>query len=103
MSPSNVAEGIAIDSPRSVSERLDLAEMTCQRLSLALPAAVDDMEDGAEKAYAAWPDRMFVIDRQGIVRYASKHGPYGFRPPELERFLSRYDEGGRRKRRGSWS
>jgi hypothetical protein len=32
------------------------------------------------KAYAAWPDRIYVIDRQGKVALKASPGPGGFLP-----------------------
>jgi len=37
-----------------------------------------------EKAYTGWPDRIYLIDKQGRIAYKSKPGPFGFKPEELE-------------------
>jgi type I thyroxine 5'-deiodinase len=36
-----------------------------------------------------WPDRMYVIDRDGKIAYKSKPGPFGFKPAEVEDVLRR--------------
>ena len=42
------------------------------------------MDDVANRSYGAWPDRLFLIGRDGKVRYHGGPGPNGFRPGELE-------------------
>ena len=42
----------------------------------------------ADRAYGAWPERLYVIDREGRIAYQGGKGPYGFDPEELERFLN---------------
>lgn len=51
-------------------------------MKLSIPFLIDDMEDTANKAYGAWPDRMYVVDRQGKVAYRGEPGPKGFKPEE---------------------
>jgi hypothetical protein len=41
---------------------------------------VDTLDDPAEKGYAAWPDRLYVIDAEGKVALKGKPGPSGFKP-----------------------
>jgi hypothetical protein len=36
-----------------------------------------------EKAYTGWPDRLYVIDREGRIAHKGKAGPFGFKPQEV--------------------
>ena len=45
---------------------------------------VDSMDNAVSQAYRAWPERLFVVDRSGRVRYASRPGPAGFDPGAWE-------------------
>ncbi len=47
------------------------------------------MANTAQKAYAGWPDRLYVIDAEGKVAYKGGPGPGGFRPPEAEAALKK--------------
>ena len=85
--PSNVAEGVLFASPRSAGERTVTARACVRKLNLQLPALLDGIDNRTERAYTAWPDRMYVIDRQGRVAFKSAPGPYGFSTKELERAL----------------
>ena len=85
----NQKEKIAVASPTTVAERCLVAGDCATKLALRIPAIIDDLENSTEKAYTAWPDRLYLIDREGRVAYKSKPGPYGFKPAELEAALAR--------------
>lgn len=53
-----------------------------------MTTAVDDLRDTTAAAYAAFPDRLFLIDNDGRVLYRSGPGPWGFRPEELAKALA---------------
>ena len=75
--------------PRTIGERRELAE-TCEiRLRYGIPTIVDEMDDRVMKAYAAWPDRLYLVDFDGTVTYAGGIGPWGFNPSELKRAIDR--------------
>jgi type I thyroxine 5'-deiodinase len=44
---------------------------------------VDDIDDTTDTKYTGWPERLYLIDRDGRVAYKSCPGPFGFRPAEL--------------------
>jgi len=46
------------------------------------------MENTAGRAFNAWPERLYVLSREGTVLYKGGKGPYDFNPDELERFLA---------------
>ena len=48
---------------------------------------VDRFDDATEKAYSGWPDRLYLIDRDGRIAYKSRPGPFGFEPAALEAAL----------------
>lgn len=61
---------------------------TCGKaLKLDIPVLVDDMNDTAAKAYAAMPDRLFIIGADGKIAYAGERGPRGFKVDEMEKAL----------------
>ena len=41
------------------------------------------MDDKASKLFAAWPDRIYVLERDGKVCYRGGLGPAGFKPSEV--------------------
>ncbi len=58
--------------------------MTCRQLNLTIPTAVDDMKDTVNQLYKAWPERIYVIGKDGKVAYKSGIGPWGFKPRQAE-------------------
>ncbi len=66
-------------------ERQSVAEVCMTKLELReIPAVVDTLDDVANRAYAGWPDRLYLIGRGGKVVYHGGRGPFGFLPAELE-------------------
>jgi len=47
---------------------------------------VDTIENNFEEAFAAWPERYWVIQR-GIITFMADVGPFGFKLDLLEEFL----------------
>jgi len=47
------------------------------------------MRDSTERAYTGWPDRIYLIDRNGRVTFKTKPGPFGFDPSLLKTQLER--------------
>jgi len=88
----NERDGVRINQPRTYGERVKAAGECLKGLKLTIPCLVDDMENVAQKAYAGWPDRLYVIDAAGNVAYRGEPGPRGFKPPEAESALKKLVE-----------
>jgi hypothetical protein len=84
---SNREEKIVIDQPKSFEERKQAAKILVERLHYDLPLALDGMDNRAEAAYSAWPERLYVVDAGGRIAYRGTVGPFGFDPQEMERAL----------------
>jgi hypothetical protein len=78
--PHNVSQGIVFADPTSSEERGRLGQLCVRKLGIKFPAVLDTQDNATERAYTAWPDRLYVIDRDGRVAYKAEPGPYGFRP-----------------------
>lgn len=46
------------------------------------------MDDGANQAHGAWPERLYVIDANGKVAYKGGPGPFQYKPQEVRAWLS---------------
>jgi type I thyroxine 5'-deiodinase len=84
---SNVKQGVVFAMPKSLGEREAVADSCVRKLHIEIPAVVDDFENSTEKAYTGWPDRLYVIDRDGRVAAKTQPGPFGFHPAEVEQVL----------------
>jgi type I thyroxine 5'-deiodinase len=80
-------------NPKNDAERAQVASSCVRKLGLEMPALVDGMDNSVERSYTGWPDRLYVIDRDGKVAYKSKPGPFGFHPKDAEAVLKRVTSG----------
>lgn len=84
-----VYAGIDYKQPTRLNERW----AACQQLLAENPGlkadlVLDNMENEAEKRYAAHPERLYVVDNtSGCVAYKGGMGPFGYSPDELRAFL----------------
>lgn len=84
-SPSGGGENPIVEDPRTLAERRHVAGFCLSKLELEeLPALVDDVDDAVNAAYAAWPDRIYLVNLDGRIAYHGGRGPFGFAPDELE-------------------
>jgi tetratricopeptide (TPR) repeat protein len=82
----NVREGVELPPARDLPEKEAHASLCVRRLSLPFATVVDGMDAAAEKAYDAWPSRLYLVD-QGRVAFQTRLGELDFRPAELERAI----------------
>ncbi len=86
---SNRKESYVFKQPRSFDDRVKLARILPDRLKYRIPVAVDPLDARAENAFAAWPERIYILGSGGRVLYKGEPGPFGFKPEEAEKTLER--------------
>ena len=59
-------------------------------LDSCVPTYVDDMDDAVNKAYAAWPTRLYLIGLDGRVVYAGGMAPYNYKPVEFKSEIEKF-------------
>ena len=84
---SNDRVGVSIAQPTTQAARNLVASQCCQALNLTMPLLVDTIDDQVNRAYSGFPDRLYLIDREGKVAYKGGRGPFGYKPRELEQTL----------------
>jgi len=90
---SNVKDDVCYAQPRKLSDRLAIANDFIKRFQFPLPFGVDDMKNAANDAYAAWPERLYIIDENGKIAYRGGMGPFNYHPSEVRTWLAtRYGE-----------
>jgi len=70
--------------PRTLEERRDAAKMCESAMEYGIRTYVDKMDDPVMKAYAAWPERLYLVGKDGRVAFAGGIGPFDFHPHELK-------------------
>ena len=86
---SNVRDKVVFATPKSLAEKNEVAGACVRKLGIEIPALVDDIGDTVEAAYTGWPDRLYVIDRDGRIAYKSEPGPFGFDPKGVAESLKK--------------
>ena len=79
-----------MNQPRTYEEREQLAELCTTSLQISLPTVIDKIDNAVELAYAGFPDRIYVLDSDGVVRYKTGPGPFGFKVAEATEALNRF-------------
>lgn len=85
---SNREEKLVFNQPRQMEERRKLVQVLVDRLKYRIPVAIDAMDDRADKLFAAWPERIYVLGAGGRILFRGDVGPFGFLPEEAEKVLA---------------
>jgi hypothetical protein len=83
----NAREGVDLPPARDLAAKQSHAELCVRKLSLPFAVVVDGMDAAAEKAYEAWPSRVYLVDREGRVAFNSRLGELDFHPEDLDRAI----------------
>jgi type I thyroxine 5'-deiodinase len=86
---SNEKESVCYKQPKTMEDRVAIANDFVKRFSYRVPLAIDRIDNAANAAYAAWPERLYIVDEKGVIVYKGKPGPFGYHPEEVEDWLAR--------------
>jgi hypothetical protein len=78
------------NDPTTIEERRVVAGECETALQYGIRTYVDEMDDAVNKAYAAWPTRLYLIGLDGKVVYGGGLGPYDFKPAKLKTAIDKY-------------
>jgi type I thyroxine 5'-deiodinase len=85
---SNVKEDVCYAQPKTLVQRVAIANDFVQRLKYPIPFGIDDMSNAANDAYSAWPERIYIIDESGRIAYVGGMGPFNYHPEEARAWLA---------------
>ena len=85
----NRGDEIALMDPTSLDERAAAADACAVRMQTRIPILLDDIDDAVASAYGGWPDRLYLIGRDGRIAFQGGRGPDGFKPEELATSIQR--------------
>lgn len=90
---SNVKDDVCYAQPKTLEQRVYIANDFIKRYKYPVPFGIDDMTNAAEAAYSAWPERLYIIDQYGHIAYRGGNGPFKYDPKEVRTWLAgRYGE-----------
>ena len=80
----NRRSGIELKDPDSKAERAEVAASCALRMRTAIPVLIDEIDNEVARQYGGWPDRLYLIAKDGRISFQGGEGPFGFKPDELE-------------------
>lgn len=86
---SNQRQGVVFKQPKTLDARGDIAKKMCSKLEISLPCLLDGIDNKVGKAYAAWPDRLYVVGIDGKISFKGGRGPFGFKPKQAAEALAK--------------
>jgi len=81
-------DNVCYAQPKTLAQRVAIATDFTQRFNYPLPFGIDQMSNAANDAYAAWPERLYIIDERGRVAYKGGNGPFKYNPQEVRDWLA---------------
>jgi len=78
-----------VHEPKTEDEREGVASTCAANLRLRLPMVVDGVDNAVASAYGGWPDRLYLIGKDGRIAFQGGEGPFGFKPEGLARAIER--------------
>ncbi len=70
-------EGVVLKQQTTLEERRQQARETVRRLDLSLPLLLDEMDNRANVAFAAWPERLVLVGGRRTDRLPRQSRPVG--------------------------
>jgi len=83
----NIDDDVVFNQPKTEQDRAEVAEACAIGMELKMPMLPDRLSNEVDTAYAALPERLYVIDREGTICYRSEMGPWGFDVDAFEKAL----------------
>ena len=74
----NLTDEVVFQQPTTDDERAEVAEACVLRLNFEMPMLLDGVTNAVDTAYSALPERLYVLDPEGVILYRSEPGPWGF-------------------------
>jgi len=85
---SNLKDDVCYAQPKTLEQRVMIANDFVKRFKFTLPFGIDDMSNAANDAYAAWPERIYIIDESGRIAYRGGIGPFNYKLEEAREWLA---------------
>lgn len=85
----NRRSGIRVLDPTNAEERAAVAQTCAVRMRIRMPVVVDGVDNHVASTYGGWPDRLYLVGRDGRIVFQGDEGPFGFKAAELEAAIGR--------------
>ena len=86
----NLQQRILYAQPKTEAERAEVAGACQLDLQLEMPVLLDELSNEVDAAWAALPERLYLVDAEGRIAYRGGPGPFEFDPGEWERAIAEH-------------
>jgi len=83
----NQREGVDLADATTFEQKRGYAASCVRKLKIPYTATVDPLDNGTDKAYIAWPSRVYLVDKQGRVAFNSLLDELNFEASRLDAAL----------------
>ena len=83
----NQREGVDLADATTFEQKRGYAASCVRKLKIPYTATVDPLDNGTDKAYVAWPSRVYLVDKQGRVAFNSLLDELNFEASRLDAAL----------------
>jgi hypothetical protein len=74
----NLNDEVLHDQPQTIEDRAEIAQVCALRLDVRMPMLLDNISNEVDTLYAALPERLYVLDSEGVVSFRTIVGSPGF-------------------------
>ncbi len=85
----NERDGVLLPTATSFDQKQEHATLCVVKLDIDFTTLVDNMDNQVELDYAGWPDRLYLVGKDGTITFKGPMGPQGFQPPLLEEAIKK--------------
>jgi len=83
----NRRSGIGLQDPQSTEERTEVATSCALRMRTSIPVLIDEINNEVARQYGGWPDRLYLVGKDGRIAFQGDEGPFGFKPEQLDQAI----------------
>jgi len=87
MAGANYKDSVVYRQPTTYEERQAIANDLLRDMAFRIPTVIDKMDNYVESCYAAWPERIYLVNKEGKLDYVGEPGPYGFDSKGFRQFM----------------
>ena len=74
----NLNDEVLYAQPETIEARAEIAEVCALQLDLHMPMLLDGMSNEVDTLYAALPERLYLLNDEGVVTFRTVVGSPGF-------------------------
>jgi len=80
---------VCVKQPKTLEERIQVAKNFVNDYGFQLPIFVDNMDNVFDERYGAWPERFYIFDENGLMKFAGfPENEFGYEREQIIQWLN---------------